>query len=85
MDAAGDVLYADRHPVVSLVSACFWVICTYTQPFCVLCRKALTNVCSSADISVGIVMGKGTHCVRDDNGPQVDLRRVVVVDDTYCG
>ncbi|KAF9502205.1 patatin-domain-containing protein [Pleurotus eryngii] len=26
MDAAGDVPYADRHPVVSLVSACFWVI-----------------------------------------------------------
>ncbi|KAG5219626.1 phosphatidylcholine and lysophosphatidylcholine phospholipase [Salix suchowensis] len=42
-------------------------------------EQVLTNVCSSADISVGIVMGKGTHCVRDDNGPQVDLRRVVVL------
>ncbi len=83
MDATGDVAYADRHPVVSLVSACFWVICTYIQPFCVEMR--LTNVCSSADISVVIVMGEGPHCVRHDNGPQVDLRRVVVVDDTYCG
>jgi hypothetical protein len=62
VNAAEPTEYHESHPLVSLVSACFWVICKF-EPFC---SGTVTDVLICA-FSVGSIMGKIIDRLCDDN------------------
>lgn len=72
--------YDGRHPLISLLSACFWVFCTRLSSRRVLyCANALS--CRSMDAVVGEV----SHCVCDHHSSEAHLFCALVVDDIDGG
>lgn len=65
---------ADMHPLVSLISACFWAICA---PF-----SSKTSLLLTLTTSMAFVLGKGPHCVLHNNRSEAHLFHLVLLDDT---
>ncbi|SRR6266576_224184 len=61
-----------HHPLVSLVSACFWVICTWYSGD----KSALAKVL----LSVVIIMGQVTHGDRNNHNSEIHICYPFVLD-----
>jgi hypothetical protein len=66
--------YSDRHPLLSLVSACFWVICE-------LSNVGALGWCSSLNNSMALIMGQGSNCFRNNYSSTVHLLRTILLHD----
>lgn len=74
----GEYVQVDRHPLVSLVSACFWVIRTLYKPKLILER--ITNLCSC---SLAAIMGESPSRICYDHCSEVPLFRAFIFYDPY--
>lgn len=70
----------ERHPLVSLVSACFWVIreCCYHYPFAYGTLKLTFE-----EHSMAFVMDKIANCICYDFYPSAHLCGLVILNDAY--
>jgi hypothetical protein len=82
MDSSSEATpeYNDRHPLVSLVSACFWVICTCI--YYLSCHAHPSR--SSGSHSMATVMYQSFDSLRNNHSPSIHVRCAVVLNDFDC-
>lgn len=72
-----DVERPEPHPLLSLLAACFWVICTSFPAG----KDPLTR--TTTFYSMATIVGKNAHCICYHIGPKIHLLCAILFTDFY--